>query len=325
MFIEVLDFLKLLIQNADVIARLYQDSRLVFVEYKEWIARSKNTGECIGHVQYSEIKVWRGIEFCFYANKLDIRFKPHYFFNDMKQNANDFRVVDCIQTLRCLIVEFDLSPKDLRIMQIEYGLNFIPHIPFKDFISSLEYHERNRFDNSHDGLRFSKVSGKSDKFGKIGKYKRIKCYAKGIDQPLYGDENLIRFEVKSNRTQFIESLGIYTLEELLITSNYQVLADSLQNEFEKVLFLDYDNPLNNLTKSEMAKVKEFNNQRHWYKALQGHRNTFNNNKTMYLNLLNKSGGNIHEKLKLIVQSKLNELLKPCAILTPELNTNLVQF
>lgn len=320
MFIKVLDFSKFSVQDSETITRLCEDSRLIPTQYKEWLRKPESV-----HIQCSEMKVWNGIEFYFCSNHLDIKIKPHYLFNDGKHNANDFSIADCIQTLWSLVNEFNLSPTDLKVMQIEYGFNFISPIPVQDLIASLEYHERNRFDSSNDGLKFSKVSGKASPRGTLSRYKRIKLYAKGIQQPLYADENSIRFEIHSDRTNFIESLGIYTLKDLLEYHSYEILADSLKEEFQKILFLDYDNSCNNLTQSEKKKVQEFNNPRHWYVAIQAHRNTFNNNKKSYLNLLDKTGENIHRKLNILVNEKIEKLLKPCAILTPSENTNLVQF
>lgn len=325
MSVIVLDFLKCNIQNENIIQRLLLDSRLSLIEYKGWVVNSRKKRRNEEYLQYSYIKEWNGIYFCFKSNFLDICLKPHYFFNGGIHNSDDFDVGSCIQVLNSVIQEFSIPADELQVMSIEYGLNFISPIPFQDLISSIEYHSRNKFYSSNDGLKFSKVSGKPNPKGILSRYKRVKFYAKGIHQPLYADENLIRFEIHSNRKKFIESLGIYTLKDLLEYSIYEIFADSLMEEFKQILFLDYYNPLKNLTLSEKKKINEFNNSHYWYKVSQAHRNTFNNNKKSYLKLLDKTGENIHQKVGMLINEKIKKLLKPCAILTPTQNTNLVQF
>lgn len=313
---SVLDFIKLHVSNQETIDRLLSDNRLTLFKNEERAIRHRKVESNIQLFQYTTVLKWCGVHFCFNIGGLDILLKPHYLYNDGKHNANDFHVGTCIEVLRSFVRGFKLSPNELRVMSLEYGFLFLSPIPFQDLISSLAYHERNEFLSSNDGLRWSRVSGGSKSRGKVGDYKRIKIYSKGSQQPVYADENLIRFEIHSKRTQFLESKGVYTLKDLLEASTYETLRTSLKHEFSQVLFLDHYNPMRNLSKAQIIKVKDFNNQQHWYKASQAHRNTFNNNKNSYFKLLDQTGENIHRKLELIVENKLEALTKPCAILTP---------
>lgn len=277
-------------------------------------------------VQSKLTRIYKGIFFCFHEAKLEIIFKPHYYFNDNFHNANDFTTNDCINILNEFIEVFSLVPSDLKILGIEFGLNCLSPIKIEDLVTMASYHGKNQFNTSNDNLKFSKVSAKSDLKGRLNKYKKIKFYGKGIQFPKYTDPNTFRFEINSNRTQYIRSLGVYTLNDLLTPDIYNILAEHIIQEFKEILFLDFMNKGINLTTGEKNRFVDYQSSFSWYIALQQSRNTFNNNKKAYFKLLDKTGDNIHIRLLNIVKQKLNKITSCCAVLTPPPEkVNLVQF
>ena len=70
-------------------------------------------------------KQYKGIYFCFYSNRLDILFKPHYYFNNNLHNANDFKIVDCINVISNFKEIFKIDLAHLKVVNIEFGLNGI--------------------------------------------------------------------------------------------------------------------------------------------------------------------------------------------------------
>lgn len=255
-----------------------------------------------------KVKQYKGIYFCFYSNKLEILFKPHYYFNKGLHNANDFRVIDCINVLIEVRDLLKIDLKAFKVVNIEYGLNCVSPIDVRDFIAYLVYHERNEF-ISDAGLAYSKKSSSVNAKGILNYYKIIKLYAKGIQFPYYADINTFRFEVKSKKSRFINQLGIYTADDLLNLNVYLVMGESLMNEFEKVLILDCATDFKTLSQKEQAKIAKYNNPMKWYRIKSSaNRNSFSKNKVAYYNLINKVSFNLKSRLREINYDKI-ELLK----------------
>ena len=272
------------------------------------------------NIKSTYTKSYKEILFCFFTKeevftKLEILIKPHYYFNNNLHNANDFSALDCIKTLTEIKDIFNFPVDELTILNTEFGLNAISPIDSKDLILCAIYHEKNEFINSSDSLKFSKISFKHHKDGTANKYKQIKFYAKGLQFPDYADINTFRFEVKSKERKYIKTLGIYKYADLLKLETYHKLAEVIKLEFNKVLILDISNMGQNLTNKELLKLNLYLNTITWAKSLQGSRNLFNKYKNDYFKLLDKTESNIHSKLNLIIDYKLKELLKPCAVST----------
>lgn len=256
-----------------------------------------------------KVKQYKGIYFCFYSNKLEIRFKPHYYFNDNLHNANDFSIIDCINTIVEVKNALKIDLQAFKVVNIEYGFNCISPIDIKDLITYIAYHEKNEFRTDIE-LAYSKKSYLVNAKGTANEYKIIKAYAKGIQFPNYTDINTFRFEVKSKKSRFINQLGICTLNDLLNPIIYSTLIDSLIKEFDKVLLLDCDNDYSGLTLKEQKKISEYNNPMTWYKiSNKSNRNSFSKNKTIYYNLINKNPNNLRNQLIQIIYNKLEQLKK----------------
>ena len=313
-----LDHLKILSLNSEYAELLYKNPLL------KMFSKSEKFGNKLDrenkNIKSTYTKSYKEILFCFFTKeevftKLEILIKPHYYFNDNLHNANDFSALDCIKTLTEIKDIFNFPVDELTILNTEFGLNAISPIDSKDLILCAIYHEKNEFINSSDSLKFSKISFKHHKDGTANKYKQIKFYAKGLQFPDYADINTFRFEVKSKERKYIKTLGIYKYTDLLKLETYHKLAEVIKLEFNKVLILDISNMGQNLTNKELLKLNLYLNTITWAKSLQGSRNLFNKYKNDYFKLLDKTESNIHSKLNLIIDYKLKELLKPCAVST----------
>ncbi len=310
----MIDFLKIASFDLELIQRIFKNSLLVDYSLHQ---KKKNQYNEFNSATY--VKEYKKIYFCFYikdkvCTKLEILFKPHYYFNSNLHNANDFTAIDCIKVLTEVKKTFNLPINELKILNIEFGLNAISPIDCKDLITFIYYHEKNLFYNLRD-LQFAKISYKPKHKGTANTYKQIKFYAKGLQFPQYADSNTFRYEVKSKRTNYIKSLGIKTYADLLKFETYNTFAENLLKEFDKFLIIDADNTMQNIDDREKEKLNNYLNPITWNKYLQGSRNNFAKHKKKYFELLDKTENNIHTNLKIIIQNKLNELKKG-AILTP---------
>lgn len=331
----MIDFLKILILNKQLINELFNNHLLKNHFYYKSFKNNLNK-EAEEIKQAKVVKEYRELLFCFYIKngmltKLEILFKPHYYFNNNLHNANDFTVLDCIMVLKEIRNTFNLPVKELLILNLEFGVNALSPIDCKKLISYTIYHERNEFINTNDSLKYSKISFKHDRKGRANNYKIIKFYAKGLQFSEYIDSNTFRLEVKSKRRKFIQKFKIYTYADLLKPKTYHKFAKIIKQEWSKVLILDIDNNKQNLNSNEIIKLKKHLNSFEWIKAIESSKNTFNNHKIKYFKLLNKTGSNIHTVLLQIIDKKLNDLLKNCAVLIPQkgidfcavLNSNII--
>jgi hypothetical protein len=267
-------------------------------------------------INTKKIKQYKGIYFCFYSSKLDVLFKPHYYFNDNVHNANDFKIKDCIAIINEVKNALNLDLEVFKVVNIEYGLNVLSPIDIKDLITYFAYHLKNEF-RTDTGLAYSKKSYSVTTTGTANEYKIIKAYAKGIQFPLYSDINTFRFEVKSKRSRFINKLGVYNATDLLNENVYFAMVKSLIIEFEDTLILDCETNFKTLTQKEQTKISKFNNPMEWYKIKNStNRNSFSKNKTEYNRLINKIPNNLKLQLRQIIFDKL-ELLKEGAISQPQ--------
>ena len=269
-------------------------------------------------INTKKIKQYKGIYFCFYSNKLDILFKPHYYFNDNLHNANDFKIIDCIAVIYEVKNALNLDLEVFKVINIEYGLNILSPIDIRNLITYIIYHSKNEF-KTDTGLSYSKKSYSVTKYGTANQYKIIKAYAKGLQFPRYSDINTFRFEVKSKKSRFINKLGVYSLTDLLHVNVYFALVNSLIVEFEDTLILDCETDFNTLNQKEQTKISKFNNPMEWYKINNAsNRNSFSKNKTAYYKLINKVPINLKNQLRQIIYDKL-EILKKGAISLPKDN------
>src|SRR5690606_36813285 len=308
----MIDFLKILITNKTLINKINADPLLIW----------HNKQERLSHFDFEtvlskETKIYKGVLFCFYPNKVEVLFRPHYYFNDNLHNANDFGVENCITVVNRLINELCLNEytKELMIINIEYGINIIRPIDCKELVTFISYHGKNEF-KTDVGLAYSKKSYSETKNGTANKYKIIKAYNKGLQFPEDCDINTFRVEVKSKQTKYIKQLGIETIKDLLKPETYKTVSNELLKEFSDVLILGDSQEHKTLSKKENNLLNKYLNPNNWYKVKQGHRNQFNKTKERYLKLLNKTGYNIHLELKNIIDIKLQELEQKGAFSTP---------
>jgi len=309
----MLDFLKLETYDLTLVDYFNNSELLSWLSDTDKISHSDNEV-----ITTKKVKLYKGIFFCFYSNRLDILIKPHYYFNDNLHNANDFDINDCNKIIRGFKNDFKVDLTRLKVVNIEFGLNVISPIDIKELIMYIAYHEKNEF-RTDTNLPYSKKSYSTNKSGTANGYKVIKAYAKGIQFPKYCNQNTFRFEVKSKELKYCrDQLGINNANDLLNTGVYFKMIEVLIKEFNEVLILDCITNFEGLKPKELKKVNEYNNPFVWYKFSNQNRNSFSKNKTNYYRLIDKVENNLKNQLQKIILDKL-QTLKKGAISTPKEN------
>jgi hypothetical protein len=309
----MIDFLKLQTYDLSIIDNFNSNTLLNW--YSETDKIKYNETEVI---TTKKVKEYKGILFCFYSNRLDILFKPHYYYNSNLHNANDFNINECINVVNDFKTTFKIDLTMLKVVNIEFGINIVSPIAIKDLITYLAYHEKNEF-RTDSGLPFSKKSYSTNRNGTANEYKIIKAYAKGLQFSQYTNIDTFRFEVKSKERKYcVNQLGINSASNLLDSTIYFKMIETIFKEFKEVLILDHNTNFESLPTKEQKKINQFLNPMFWYKVKNQNRNSFSRNKINYYNLIDKVANNLKQQLEKIIFDKL-ENLKEGADSTPRKN------
>lgn len=305
----MIDFIKIKVTDAKVIQHFWQHHLLYMHSNSEKLLYDNEVIKEVQKKQYKNVI----FEFTHYA--LYIHFKPHYYYNNNLHNANDFSVLDCINTLIEFTKNFNVNLKCLQIINIEFGFNVV--IPkelkcVKELLIYMIYHCRNPFYTNNKYLH-CRFSHSIDRHGKANVYKMIKAYSKGVQYPMFTDENTFRFEVKSNRKEYINRLGIYTLHDLLNPNIYNILTQTLLKEFDDVLIID-DEAKPNLSGTKLNNHYKKLNPIYWCKLLNKSQNAFRRNLKAYNDALNTCDTHLKKDVRKLIFDKLLDL-KMCAYLT----------
>jgi hypothetical protein len=185
-------------------------------------------------------------------------------------------------------------------------VNFVINEIDTETLNSVYLHSTNYFYNIKD-LPYCKISYQPNQKGKANLHKQYKFYAKAIQHPTYCAPNTLRAEVRSNRSKYINSLGIYTLADLLRLETYQTLKDKLIKETEQLLFIQELKKTRSLTPHQRARLKKMNGTFYWQKVLKNERSKFRVKKDQYFALLDKTGYNLTKIVITGIKDKLNEL------------------
>ena len=240
---------------------------------------------------------------------LEINVSPHYHFNQYRHNGNDFTPYDCIKTIFEILNYLGIEQgeyNELKVVNIEFGLNIILKTYIKNLINGLYLYKRKRFKiPDPDKKPYFKISDTS-------KDKQIKAYAKGIhchdvlNAPEI-DYNTFRFEVKCKKSHPINSMlnkQKVTALDLLNLETYKVFSQKLIDEWELILLINLNPDLNGLESDESKFITDAKTFDFWQNLInEKHRNTFGTNKSRYNDFL-KGKNNLHTQIKLQIIDKL---------------------
>lgn len=192
---------------------------------------------------------------------LEINVSPHYHFNQYRHNGNDFTPENSIKTIIDILNYLGIEQREyneLKVVNIEFGLNIIPETDIKSLIDGLYFYKKTPF-KAGAFPYFKKTDATS--------YKQIKAYAKGLqflEFPQYGiNPNTFRFEVKSKQAKNIEKYGIENADDLTKLNIYKTLSQTLLNEWENVLLINQTPDFSNLKSDDVQFIQSANKIDFW--------------------------------------------------------------
>ena len=254
-------------------------------ELLEYVGKSERL--YIDEIKEKQTKRYKNLYFIKHQNRLEVSGSIHYFYNDGLHNADDFYIEYCINAINQIKDLFSIDLNKCQIINLEYGVNINPIINVTDLIHNLVYHEKRQFTRPTTHFSF-KLAG-------YEAYKQIKAYDKSVQFP-HECENTFRFEVRSRQAKFIHSLALFTLHDLTLLENYNILIASLLKEWDNVLLFHTSKDID----------AKFFNSVFWEDILKnGNRNKFNNQKKLYYKKLGSN--NLHSTIRNIIERRTKYL------------------
>ena len=306
----MLDFIKLTVSNQQIINRVFLHPDFVNCTPPTNYYYSKYHKEVNKSLQFNFNKIPNTENF----HHVDICISPHYHSNKYLHNGNDLTPENCIKSLKEIFTYLQIEPSEyneLKVVNLEFGLNIIPEKDIKELINGLIYSKKTPFKvyDTQNKPYFKESERQNSRF------KEIKAYAKGLqfqELPQYGiDINTFRFEIRAKKHRKIKSLGITTAENLINIKIYPRLAEELINEWQNVLLINLTPDLATLKREDIQFIKQSVKFDFWNDLItKKHRNTVRNNKNKYYNIL-KGKNNLHHLIKLQIIDKIYQLLN-CA-------------
>ena len=306
----MLDFIKLTVSNQQIINRVFLHPDFVNCTPPTNYYYSKYHKEVNKSLQFNFNKIPNTENF----HHVDICISPHYHSNKYLHNGNDLTPENCIKSLKEIFTYLQIEPSEyneLKVVNLEFGLNIIPEKDIKELINGLIYSKKTPFKvyDTQNKPYFKESERQNSRF------KEIKAYAKGLqfqELPQYGiDINTFRFEIRAKKHRKIKSLGITTAKDLLNIAKYPRLAEEVINEWQNVLLINFTPDFSALKPDEVHFIKQAQKIDFWNDLITNKsRNTFVDNKIKYYKIL-KEKNNLHHLIKLQIIDKCYQLLN-CA-------------
>lgn len=188
---------------------------------------------------------------CFEYNKLKIKIYDsgriifcgslHIFHNKGLNNCNDFGYEDFLRCIQDVYLYFGINPYNMRIIQIELGVNIVSKFSQYDIISNLLFHKRCSFLKTEKN-RVSVV--KHDQFW-------IKIYDKSCISKCK-ESDLLRIEIKYTNWTFYRNIYDLINFQDFINFDKLIFFEDLLKRWNEVLLI---NPYT-LSKEKQQKFKD---------------------------------------------------------------------
>lgn len=257
----MIDFVKIYLENINLEKLIYSSG----LDFESGI--SKTTGEIKENLLIAEY------HFCKITVKKATSTNPHIIFtgslhklwNSISNttapnfcenkiykgfNGNLFNLIDFNSIVSHLENLFDCNASQMRIQNIEFGinanLNFFPN----DFLKGLLYHKSNLFDFSHSGNYAQAIHNNYI----------LKIYNKSFQYAM--PEKVLRVEVKFVKMIELRDLYIKTLADINATT-LKKAKETLLKRFNEVVYYDYTIDKTRLLKREIIALQNYSNPRYW--------------------------------------------------------------
>jgi hypothetical protein len=233
---------------------------------------------------------FKGVKFSIYVSgTIYISGSIHKFYNDGIHNSNDFDVDAFKCVLRTFKDAFDISPYNLRIIGLEFGVNVNPSIKTDLILNNVLQHKRIDFENNINSRYGNYLQAKHSNY-------ILKIYNKAKQYKL--KDEILRIEIKQRNWSEYRKLGLNTLEDF-IHYDKRIFVETLINKWDEVIFY---NPLN--VDNKWGQYRNVN----FWRELKDKSNTTYSKHYKRLKVLNDNSNiNIQENISQIILTKIIDL------------------
>lgn len=201
-------------------------------------------------------------------------------------NGNQFYWHEIEFALENLIGLFVVSPEQMQIQQIEYGVNLITPFNPQDFISGLLMHRGKPFE-----FRYNEYYAQAVHDEYI-----LKIYNKGNQYQT--SLNTLRIEIKVRKMRYQKSdVGIQTVADIALerlTEAFKLLARHLQY----IIYFDNTIEKKPLSKVDKNRLQKLGNPNYWKKLATNKRDT---PKKLLANLIEQNSANLKGELLMLIE------------------------
>jgi hypothetical protein len=163
----------------------------------------------------------------------------HKYFNEGLHNYNDFTFDNYLMALKELEINFGITPENIRIQTLEYGINITPPIDTNTILKYCFVHGRNKLT---DTIPYSKGRYKQAHYQKYV----FKLYNKKLqyEKDFKIDSEIFRIEIKQTNWSEYRKIGIFTLSEFNNFDKFN-FVENLIEQWERVIFYNPENVIDN--------------------------------------------------------------------------------
>lgn len=288
----MIDYIKILLEKIDI--KRLEETLEFFTKV------SQTTGELSSHkvaeyhyctvvIYDSGLVLFKGSLHKLYNSIKGIKAPNHYEVKGF--NGNQFTLSNINETITHLSVLFNCKPQQMRIQNIEFGINTTPAFKPQQFIKGLLYHNAKSFEFRYNGS-FAQVPHQ--------RY-LLKIYHKSKQYKM--DAPTLRLELKIIKTEYIRELGIKTLEDISQQSMNKA-KQLLLDRFAEVVYFDYTINKETFSESQIKTLNNYSNPRYWLNEL-NHKNRYYNRKKLLDFIFNYSD-NLQQQIMIDVEHKFRQ-------------------
>ena len=226
----------------------------------------------------------------------EVKGSIHKFYNNGKNNADDFNVKKLNMALEMLEVDYCIELATARLRNIEVGVNIHTPIKANDIIKNLV---------AYKGYEFETFTCEGKRIGKqvLQQRHRFKIYNKG-KQSKYKSDNLLRIEIAFKKMIDLKQYDIVYLSDVLNVKKIHPLYVLLLKWWDNVIYYDKSIKLLHLSPTAQRRVLYLATPRNWV--------DFNNDqrykaKKRFRELMNKYGSTTQNDISHIISNKWKEL------------------
>lgn len=302
----MIDFIKLNIINTDLdyieahplldfmIRNVTEDGQLI-----PMVKNGKTITDKKGNIKYHAVfkqAFYKGLQFRLYepteatsSRRLTLEGSLHKYWNHGAHNYNDFGIEQLDEVLTDLRLKFKILPENCILRTLEIGVNIEPPYQTKTILNQCLLHKTDR-------LKWVYTEDEGHYIQCKHQQHVIKIYDKRTHYKNKGFtiiNEIMRFEIKYTKMQYLKRKGIITLKDLL---NYGL------HHFQKDLLTEWNNVLicDNSIISKTKYKDQYNNINYWldlkYDNFKYHRNNLKK-------LMSAHPNNIKNKIAELIKNK----------------------